>query len=184
MNLHFPGLLVLNLAENACHTRYNLCPLRGARTRDALARAKYLDEALDGFVPGADALVLQHHWPVWNEPGRPQRIAEHVAGRSITASDARNDFASGEYRWVVEVLNHVVFAEPRHREVRQLCADAMEQLGYQAESRLGAMSTLLAPRNCARLTRGQLRFDGPLNVLQQFVDALDEFDPAFNVVEP
>ena len=34
----------------------------------------------------------------------------------------------------VELLNHVVFAEPDHEEARLLQADAYEQLGYQAES--------------------------------------------------
>ena len=61
----FLGLRALNLAENACHTMHNLCPLRGAKTRDSLAWAHYLNQALDGFVPQVDALVVQHHWPVW-----------------------------------------------------------------------------------------------------------------------
>ncbi len=77
MNMLYPGLGVLNLAENACRTMHNLCPLRGAKTRDALAWAKYLDQALEAFVPQADALVLQHHWPVWGKA----RIGEYVAGQ-------------------------------------------------------------------------------------------------------
>ena len=32
------------------------------------------------------------------------------------------------------MLNHLVFAEPDHQVARELAADAMEQLGYQAES--------------------------------------------------
>ena len=35
MNSFHPA--VLNLAENGCHTMHNLCPMRGAPTRDALA---------------------------------------------------------------------------------------------------------------------------------------------------
>lgn len=38
------------------------------------------------------------------------------------------------YRWGVEVLNHVVFADPDHAGARELLADAHEQLGYQAEA--------------------------------------------------
>lgn len=41
--------------------------------------------------------------------------------------------AKGEYRWVAQVLSHVVFADPTDVEARYLQADAMEQLGYQAE---------------------------------------------------
>ena len=37
MNFFFPSEAVLNLAENGCHTMHNLCPMRGAPTRDAPA---------------------------------------------------------------------------------------------------------------------------------------------------
>ncbi|WP_300368714.1 alkyl sulfatase C-terminal domain-containing protein, partial [Brachyspira sp.] len=43
-------------------------------------------------------------------------------------------YDNGDYRWVVEVLNHVIFANPNNMEARKLSADAMEQLGYQSES--------------------------------------------------
>jgi alkyl sulfatase BDS1-like metallo-beta-lactamase superfamily hydrolase len=51
-------------AELMSHTMHNLYTLRGAKVRDALRWAGYLDEAL---VHSADADVLfnQHHWPVW-----------------------------------------------------------------------------------------------------------------------
>lgn len=41
---------------------------------------------------------------------------------------------NNEYRWVAEVVNKVVFADPQNREARQLQADTLEQMGYQAES--------------------------------------------------
>ncbi len=47
---------------------------------------------------------------------------------------AREDFAKGEYRWVADVMSQVVFAEPGNTAARELAADALEQLGYQAES--------------------------------------------------
>src|SRR6186997_2658419 len=53
---------------------------------------------------------------------------------------------AGNFRWIVEVLNHVVFAEPTNRAARDLAADAMEQLGYQAESATWRNSYLLAAR--------------------------------------
>jgi alkyl sulfatase BDS1-like metallo-beta-lactamase superfamily hydrolase len=230
MNMHYVGLRALNLAENACHLMHNLCPLRGAKTRDALAWARYLDQALDAFVPNSDVLVVQHHWPVW---GR-ERISEYVAGqrdmyrylhdqtlrmmshgmtpREIAAElmmptklskqwfargyygavahnvaavyahylgpydgnpanlnplppqdaaakyveymggseailrRARTDYDGGNFRWVVEALNQVVFAEPGNRAARELAADAFEQLGYQSESATWRNSYLLAAR--------------------------------------
>ncbi|PKG08262.1 hypothetical protein CVT20_34465, partial [Pseudomonas aeruginosa] len=42
--------------------------------------------------------------------------------------------ARGEYRWVVEVVNRLVFAEPDNRAARELQADALAQPGYQAEN--------------------------------------------------
>ena len=47
---------------------------------------------------------------------------------------AKTDFEAGEYQWVAEVTNTIVFADPENEAARLLCADALEQLGYQAES--------------------------------------------------
>ena len=47
---------------------------------------------------------------------------------------ATADYAAGHYRWVAQVMNLAVAAEPGHTESRALLADAYEQLGYQAES--------------------------------------------------
>ena len=43
-------------------------------------------------------------------------------------------YAKGEYQWVAQITNTLVFAEPENTDARYLCADALEQLGYQAES--------------------------------------------------
>ncbi len=47
---------------------------------------------------------------------------------------AKKDFDAGQYQWVAEVTNTIVFADPDNMAARLLCADALEQLGYQAES--------------------------------------------------
>src|SRR5262249_27223700 len=47
---------------------------------------------------------------------------------------AREDFQKGEYRFVAEIANKLVFADPANQEARNLAADAYEQLGYLAES--------------------------------------------------
>lgn len=43
-------------------------------------------------------------------------------------------FEKGEYRWVAEMLNHLVFADPDNNAARNLLARTYDQLGYQAES--------------------------------------------------
>jgi alkyl sulfatase BDS1-like metallo-beta-lactamase superfamily hydrolase len=47
---------------------------------------------------------------------------------------AQEDFDAGNYRWVAEVLNHVVMDNPEQVAARALLADTLEQLGYQSES--------------------------------------------------
>lgn len=44
------------------------------------------------------------------------------------------DFDKGEYQWVAQITNTLVYADPENKDARYLCADALEQLGYQAES--------------------------------------------------
>jgi alkyl sulfatase BDS1-like metallo-beta-lactamase superfamily hydrolase len=57
-----------------------------------------------------------------------------MGGADGVMRGARSAFDEGDYRWVVEVLKHLIFSDPQHREARSLSADAMEQLGYQSES--------------------------------------------------
>ena len=62
------------------------------------------------------------------------KYVQYMGGADAMIAKAREDFERGEYRWVAQVMNHLVFAQPDNREARELEADALEQLGYQAES--------------------------------------------------
>nr|WP_272886990.1 alkyl sulfatase dimerization domain-containing protein [Phenylobacterium aquaticum] len=73
---------------------------------------------------------LHKHPPV--EAGR--RYVELAGGAEPLLAKARVAFEAGDYRWVAEVVNHLVFADPDNMEARNLQADALEQMGYQAES--------------------------------------------------
>lgn len=59
---------------------------------------------------------------------------EFMGGPDALMTKARKAFAGGQYRFVAEVLAHLVFADPEREDARALQADALEQLGYQAES--------------------------------------------------
>ena len=63
-----------------------------------------------------------------------RKFVEYMGGAPVVIARARADFDRGEYRWVAQVMKEVVYAEPDNKEARELCADALEQMGYQAES--------------------------------------------------
>ena len=65
---------------------------------------------------------------------RGRKYVEYMGGADAVVRRGREDFARGEYRFVAEAMSHIVFADPDNLEARQLGADALEQLGYAAES--------------------------------------------------
>lgn len=96
------------------------------------------------------------------ESGR--RYVELAGGADALLSRAQAAFDEGDYRWVVEVVGHIVFSDPTNTAARDLQADAFEQLGYQSESATFRNAFLMAaqelrhghpPRNPA-MRRGYL----------------------------
>jgi alkyl sulfatase BDS1-like metallo-beta-lactamase superfamily hydrolase len=63
-----------------------------------------------------------------------KKWVEYLGDPDVVLEKAYQDFKKGEYQWVAEVTNVLVFADPKNVKARYLCADALEQLGYQAES--------------------------------------------------
>ena len=63
-----------------------------------------------------------------------KRYMDFMGGADAVTNKARGSFDKGDYRWVAEVLNHVVMSDPDHIAGRALLADTLEQLGYQSES--------------------------------------------------
>ncbi len=66
------------------------------------------------------------------EVGR--RYVELAGGPDSLLAQARQWFDQGDYRWVAEVVGHLVFTDPANTDARELQADAFEQIGYQSES--------------------------------------------------
>jgi len=153
---------------------------------------------VDRFSGAADRSYSFHHIlmrdAVYSAVPKERRARDHE--RFGDALERRSGDRLGEleeivgyhleqaYRWVAELANHLVFAEPGNRAARELQADALEQLGYGAENatwrnfflagagelRGGASRTLTArvpPDIVAGLSIGQLldamaiRLDGP-----------------------
>ena len=73
---------------------------------------------------------LHQHPPV--EAGR--RYVELAGGADALLAHAERAYADGDFRWVAEVVNHLVFADPTNTAARDLQARALEQLGFATES--------------------------------------------------
>ena len=63
-----------------------------------------------------------------------QKYVEYMGGAEKILTNAKKSFDKGDYRWVAEVLNHLVFAEPDNNKAKELLACTYDQLGYSAES--------------------------------------------------
>jgi len=94
---------------------------------------------------------LHKHPP--SEAGK--RYVELAGGPDALLTHAQSAFESGDYRWVAELVNHLVFADPSNERAKLLQAATLEQLGYQAES-----STF---RNAYLMGAMELREGPPVN---------------------
>jgi alkyl sulfatase BDS1-like metallo-beta-lactamase superfamily hydrolase len=62
------------------------------------------------------------------------RYVEAIGGAAAVKEKGKAALESGDYRWAATLLDHLVFADPKDAEARELLARAYDQLGYQAES--------------------------------------------------
>ena len=65
---------------------------------------------------------------------RAKKFVEYLGDVNEVLLRAKEDYDRGEYQWVAELTNMLVFADPENTDARYLCADALEQLAYRAES--------------------------------------------------
>ncbi|MGW4049892.1 alkyl/aryl-sulfatase [Streptomyces sp. NPDC004779] len=123
---------------------------------------------------------------LWEHPPAEaaRRYVEFMGGAGEVLRRARTSFDGGDFRWVAQVVNHVLFADPGNPEARDLQARALEQLGYGSENgtwrnfylmgalelregAVGTPTTTVSPDFLAALTLEQLfdaaaiRVDGP-----------------------
>jgi alkyl sulfatase BDS1-like metallo-beta-lactamase superfamily hydrolase len=123
-----------------------------------------------------------HLWPHPPEAAGERYLAL-AGGADALLAHAREAFERGDFRWVAEVVNHLVFADPANTEAKELQAQALEQLAYGAENGTwrnfflmgahelrhggGGTAAALPPDFVANLTNEQLfnaiavQIDGP-----------------------
>ena len=63
-----------------------------------------------------------------------KKLVEYLGDADEVLEMAKADYEKGEYQWVAQITNTLVYADPENEQAKYLCADALEQLGYQAES--------------------------------------------------
>lgn len=122
-------------------------------TGEEIAEASKLPPELDQFWPNRgyygtvkhNAKAVYQRYMGWYDanpvnldklPPVPaaKKYVEYMGGSAAILKKAQTDFDKGEYRWVAEALKQVIFADPDNSEAKNLLADTLEQLGYQAES--------------------------------------------------
>lgn len=135
--------------------------------------ARYL-----GWYDGNPA-NLEPHPPV----DAASRYLEYMGGAEAVIARARKSFEAGDYRWVAEVLTHVVYDDPKNAEARALQADAMEQLGYQTESGTWRNAYLMGAQELRNGTpsipTGRGRQFAHAMTVEQIIDMMGaSFDPS------
>lgn len=141
--------------------------------------AKAIYQRYLGWFDGNPAHLWEHP-PVESA----QRHVEFMGGADEVLRKARIAYDAGDYRWVAQVVNYVIFADPANAAAKALQADTFEQLGYGAENAtwrnfylsgayelrngsFGTPTTMDSPSMLAALTVEQifdaiaLRIDGP-----------------------
>ena len=218
MNVYVPAARTFLAAEIATCTLHNILTPRGAKVRDTLGWAGFLNEAVNLYGDRSDIIVSSHCWPrfgqsevkgwlsgqrdnyrylhdqtvrmmnkgmtqaeiaevlkappaigdQWFNKGyygtyshnskaiyqyylgwydavpanlnphppevRAAKLVMAMGGAKKVLAEAKKAMKAGDYRWSSDLLNQLVFADPKNVEGRALLADSYEQQGYQAES--------------------------------------------------
>ena len=114
-----------------------------------------------------------------------RKLVEYLGSTELVLCKAKKDYEKGEYQWVAQITKELVYADPSNQKARNLCADALEQLGYQAESgawrnaylmgaaelRKGNLSKLARTANGLAATMGEMTIAMLLDYIAIMTDA-------------
>ena len=85
-----------------------------------------------------------------------KKFVEYMGGANGVMARTRKDFAKGEYRWVAQMVNQVVFTDPDNKEA------TIKQ----------------------KIESGDVKMSGRKEALGEFLFLLDTFSFWFNIVTP
>lgn len=77
---------------------------------------------------------------------RSSRYVAAMGGRDAVVAIATQAHADRDFRWVAEILTHVLRLDPDDRRARELKAQALRQLGYQTSNPIWRNNYLMAAR--------------------------------------
>lgn len=89
MNTYFPDFKAMWMAENATHTLHNVLTLRGAKVRDPLIWAHFLNQTIDLYGPNIEFEFASHHWPMWGNAriidflGKQRDLYKYIHDQSV-----------------------------------------------------------------------------------------------------
>jgi alkyl sulfatase BDS1-like metallo-beta-lactamase superfamily hydrolase len=89
MNFWLPQFKAMWMAENVSHTLHNILTLRGAKVRDPLIWAHFLDETLASWGADIETEFASHHWPTWGNErirtylGRQRDLYKYIHDQSV-----------------------------------------------------------------------------------------------------
>ena len=95
---------------------------------------------------------------------RAGKMVAAMGGAKKVLAEAKKAMKAGDYRWSSDLLNQLVFAEPKNVEGRALLADSYEQQGYQSESAIW--------RNMFLTGAGELRAGMKAGINAQSIDMI------------
>ena len=99
-----------------------------------------------------------------------EKLVEYLGDTDKVLEMAKEDYDKGEYQWVAEITNTLIYADPDNTDARLLCADALEQLGYQAESGTWRNAYLAAAQELRNNEEINSNEGNKSNALQQKMD--------------
>ncbi len=95
-----------------------------------------------GWYDGVPA-NLNPHPPV----ARGQKFVAAMGGAKKVLTAAKKAMAAGDYRWSSDLLNQLVFADPKNAAAKSMLASSYDQQGYQSESAIWRNMFLSAARD-------------------------------------
>lgn len=105
---------------------------------------KWYARSYHGSVEHNSRAVINRYLGYWDAnpatliPLSPDESAplyvEMMGGAEIIMNKGQELYNQGKYKYAMEILNKLVYAEPQNQKSKDLLADCYEQIGYQQES--------------------------------------------------